>query len=445
MRKNTALESIQFQKSDLFNEITLCVSNMRDYGKVYQKDFYDGKECKDLSAVINKHTGLRIEFADSDNGPSITMPSLGQDIFKDFPTLKAYKDYYGDFYDIHSDIKTALRILDMDVIEGTVDLKNSKVGGVFSRLTSTLQLPREYLADTTFTNEELSAIILHELGHAFTSFEYLDRTVTTNQALGVMLRTMDKSASIQDKKVIFSRVKDKLKLDDEVYKNILNSSDKDYVTLVVLNQQIQECRSELGESVYDVTSCEYLADQFAARHGAGRYLVTSLDKVYSRDKDYFSSSSYSDAAILGGLVTATIIVFGGPVVGSLLGVTLGVLAALAVASPDAIEDSRLDVAHPHGAAHGRLSRIKHQMIQRLKDNKIGKKEKEFIINYLEEIEPIIKKYVGDDKVKLRNRIAFFFSKKHKYDFEFKNLQKDLEEMGNSNLFIMSEKIKSLQS
>ncbi len=35
----------------------------------------------------------------------------------------------------------------------------------------------------------------------------------------------------------------------------------------------------------------------------------------------------------------------------------------------------------------------------------------------------------------------FFSSEHKRDFEYMRLQKDLELLGNSDLFVMSEKLK----
>lgn len=83
------------------------------------------------------------------------------------------------------------------------------------------------------------------------------------------------------------------------------------------------------------------------------------------------------------------------------------------------------------------------MIQRLKQTDAQEDEKKYILNYLDEVEPIIKKYSDDNSLKLRNRVAFFFSKKHKYDFEYMSLQKDLEQMGNSDLFVMSEKLKRI--
>lgn len=438
MIKNTALESIQFQKTDLFNDITRCISAMRDKSKVNNKKFYDSPEIKELSDVISKYTGITFGFDDCDFGPATYIPRLDQHIFDDVENIKVYQEWMEEF-DLHYDMRRTMKAIDMDLIDGTVSLKNAKVSGFFSKIKCWMFLPRDYLTDSTFLNEELAAIVLHETGHVFTSFEYLDRSVTTNQALGAMLKMMDKSSNFEDKKVIFSKAKEKLSLDDDAFKIIMDSNDKDLVTLVVMNQQIEECKSELGASVYDVVSCEYLADQFASRHGAGRYLVSGLDKLFSRGMSNASSLYFS--ATLQTVSVVTLALAAGPI----MGLVLALLVIIGMAAKALYGASKLDTEFIYDNSLTRLSRIKHQMVQRLKDPSTPTQEKKYILNYLEDVEPIIRKYADDNSVKFRNRIAFFFSKKHKYDFEFMSLQKDLEEMGNSNLFVMSEKLKTLQS
>lgn len=437
MSKHAALESIQFQKSDLFNELTACIAKMRDKSTVKNKNFYDTAKVKELSDIIVKYTGITFGFGDCNFGPATYIPRLDQHIFDNVENIKALQQFYSEF-DLHYDLRKVLKVLDTDLIDGSVSLKEAKVTGFFTKLKCWMFLPRDYLIDTTFLNEELAAIVLHEIGHVFTSFEYLDRTVTTNQALGVMLKTMDNPTGNQDKKVIFSKAKEKLNLDDDAFKIIMGSNDKDLVTLVVMNQKIEDCKSELGASVYDVVSCEFLADQFSARHGAGRYLVTGLDKLFSRGLTT-ASSTYISATLNSITVASCLIMMGGPIIGT----ALAILAVLGMATNAIYTASKLDTEFIYDNSLTRLNRIKHQMVQRLKDPSATPDEKKYVVQYLEEVEPIIKKYAGDNDVKFRNRIAFFFSKKHKYDFEFMSLQKDLEEMGNSNLFIMSEKLKNL--
>jgi hypothetical protein len=437
MVNNTGLESIKFQNSDLFDGITACLDNIRKKDNIKNKTFYSDGEIDELSKVIQKHTGIDFSFRDGNFGPAVYIPRLDQHIFDDANELKEYQEYMKNF-DLHYDMRRTLNTLDSDLIAGSVSLKESKVTGFFTKIKCKMFLPRSYLKDTTLTNEELAAIILHEIGHVFTSFEYMDRSVTTNQSLSLMLRVMDRSVNFEDKKVIFRKAKDKLSLDDDSFKLIMGSNDKEFVTLVVMNQRIEDCKSELGASVYDVVSCEYLADQFAARHGAGRYLISGLDKILRRGMSPASSIYFF--ATLNSILTVTSALL---MVPGFAGVIFGILTLIAVGISSMFTASKSDTEFIYDNNLTRLSRIKHQMIQRLKQTDAQEDEKKYILNYLDEVEPIIKKYSDDNSLKLRNRVAFFFSKKHKYDFEYMSLQKDLEQMGNSDLFVMSEKLKRI--
>lgn len=440
MNKHAALESIQFQKSDLFNEITLCIKHMRNLRNITREGILEGLEVDQLKSVIAKRTGLNYTFVDNGHSFTAYTRALNKHIFDEKSNIKKYNEIIEDI-DYHFNVRKIMKAMSTPIIEGTVSLKDSKVTGFFSNLDCYMSIPRFVLNDKSYSDEELAAFVLHEIGHTFTSFEYLSRNVTTNQALSLMLRTMDKTTSYEDRKIVFSHAiqAEKIKLDQDAQKLLEGDLSPEAVTLIVINQQMEACRSELGESVYDVVSCEYLADQFAARHGAGKYLINGIDKMVTRGSAENYSGLYFGLMLKSMLITASLAAVGAP----LSGLIVGVISLLSGTSLGAYLVSKYETEHFNDDNETRIKRIKHQMVERLKDPKCPAEEKKFILNYLEEVEPIVKKYEGESSPKLRNRIAFFFSKKHKYDFEFKALQKDLEEMGNSNLFIMSEKLKHL--
>ena len=424
---HAALESIQFQKTGLFKDITECVKKIRTLNK-NQKDsaYYNSAEVNSLSAVIEKYTGVLFEFVDGE-GPAVFVPRLAQTVLDDSEMLIQISEMYDDF-EVNYDLQRVLKTLNAQAVNGTVDLKNSKVTGIFTKIKCKMILPKNYTHNKSFLDEELAAVILHELGHVFTSFEYLSRTATTNQALSIMLRMMDKTVRDEDRKMVFAKAKEKLKMDEGSYKLITDEKNKNVVTLVVMNERIQQSKSELGQSIYDINSCEYLADQFAARHGAGRYLVSALDKLIEHDSD---SGNYF-AMLIGG-----IFVFLTP-----LSIATGVFVSLiAIVFIGLVAKSYSDVGSTYDNNHARLSRIKHQMIQRLKEPNVDKDEKETIVKYIQEIDPVINKYVNDTNLKLRNKIAFFFSSDHKRAYEYTVLQKELEALGNNDLYVMSEKLK----
>ncbi len=440
MYKNPALESIQFQKSDLFNEITQCIKSMRNLKTVNRQGILEGPEINNLIGVISKHTGLGYTFVDNGYGFTAYTPILNQHIFDRNSDAGKFAQADQEV-DYHYSVRKIMEAMKVDILQGEVSLKESKVTGFFCDLKCYMSIPRFMLNDKTWLDEELAAFVLHELGHTFTSFEYLSRTVTTNQALSLMQRTMDKTSSYEDRKIIIATATqaEKIKLDADAQKLLLGDVTPEMMTLIVINQQIEACKSELGASVYDLVSCEYLADQFAARHGAGRYLITALDKCATRGADVEVSGFYFRTGINMMLVGLGVAGMGLPV----FGFAMGVFSLLLGTGKWAYDNSEFEMTHGYDNDLTRMNRIKHQMVERIKDPACPVEEKKFILSYIDEVEPVIKKYQGQNNPKLKDRIAFFFSKKHKYDFEFKAFQKDLEELGNNDLFIMSEKLKNL--
>lgn len=441
-----ALESIQFQKTDLFVGITNCISNIRKLNpNISEKLYYESKEFKELSDVIKKLTGLMFEFEDTDGGPGVYLPRLTQKIF-DTDVVLVIKQNQQNGFDINYDIKRLMSALDKDVIHGEVDLRKSKVTGAFAEIKCKMFMPRSYLYYKPLLDEELAAIVLHEIGHVFTSFEYLSRSSKTNQALAVMLRVMDKSTVFEDRKVVFSKAKQKLDLDAKTYESIEKETDPDKVTTVIIADAVRRCRSELGDSIYDLTSCEYLSDQFATRHGAGKYMITGLDKMgkYNDDvgaMDYFTLTWTQMLTLSCVLVSPLAWVASGAVVAGALAVAFPTVSLLWTVIGLSGVNARREVTDEYDNDYTRFSRIKHQMVQRLKDPDASADEKKLILNYIEDVDPIIKKNIGDTDIKLRNRIAGFFNANIKRDFEYTRLQKDLELIGNNDLYVMSEKLK----
>jgi hypothetical protein len=430
---NPALESIQFQKTDLFVGITNCIKDIRTLGnKTSNSAFYGSSQVAELSAVIKKYTGIIFDFEDSNFGPAVYLPRLKQHIFDNEKDLREQQEWISEF-DLNYDIRRVMKALEKDVLDGTVDLRNSKVTGVFSSIKCKMFLPRNYISNARYLDEELAAVILHEIGHVFTGFEYLSRSTSTNQALSIMLRAMDKTVNFEDRKIVFAKAKDKLKLDDDAYKLVENQKDPQLVTMVVMNEAIQKSKSELGQSVYDLVSCEYLADQFAARHGAGKYLVTALDKMIGAG-DGTGSSAYFHV-LFAGMVSLNVLLI------TAIAIVPAIISFFVIMLGFSISRSHEEVSFIYDNTYTRYSRIKQQMMQRLKSSDITSDEKKVIIQYIEEIDPVIKKHITENNVKLRNKLAFFFSSKHKRDFEYMSLQKDLELIGNNDLYLMSEKLK----
>lgn len=445
---NPALESIAFQKSDLFVAITNCLDKIRSMNfKVAEKIFYSSKEVQELQQVIESHTGIPFDFEDRQNGGfAVYLPRLSQTIFDNDVDLWIKQQYVKD-YDKHYDMKRLLSLLSKDVVKGTVDLKRSRVTGDLCKLRCKMFLPRVYLQLKIFSNEELASFILHEIGHVFTTYEYLTRSSNTNQALSILLKTVDGSVSYSDKTIILAKCAEKLKLDKESQNLLEKETDPTKITSILISNTIQVARSELGASVFDINSCEYLADEFAARHGAGKYLITAMDKMGEYDTS-MSTSEYLELNFGSMMSLAFLLItpltMGAGAVGLMTGAGIsGIISLIWTAIGLSSENTYRDTHDIYGNDFTRFSRVKHQMIQRLKDNTISKDERDVLLEHLDVVTPIIEKNLVHDKTKLRNKIAMFFSSTHKRDFEYMRLQKDLELLGNNDLYVMSQKLKTV--
>jgi uncharacterized protein YjfI (DUF2170 family) len=162
-----------------------------------------------------------------------------------------------------------------NVIKGTVNLKKARVDGVYANLDHTVFLPLTDMLSERFTDEEIVAVLLHEIGHIFVYYEYISRTVTTNTVLAGIAKTMSSTTDPKEIETVLLSAKKVLQLTDLDVKKLVNNSRVDLVEMVVVSSAIEQARSELGSDIYDMNSFEALADNFATRLGCGRELVTS--------------------------------------------------------------------------------------------------------------------------------------------------------------------------
>ena len=177
-----------------------------------------------------------------------------------------------------------------NTIKGDVDMMNNRVSGVFSEIENIVALPiglfyglPSYGKHMSLSAEEYASLILHEVGHVFTTYELAARTCSTNQILdSISCKAVGNDP--RNREIVVAKAADILELSKEEQNALRNAKDKKEMAVLLMYATIEESRSQLGVSIYDSTSCEQLADQYSARCGAGRHLVIALDKIYDSDK-----------------------------------------------------------------------------------------------------------------------------------------------------------------
>lgn len=407
-----SLESIDFQAGQvLFQELTMAFEQLR---KVSKKTLPDSDEARMISTIIRNHCDAEVQMSFDVQGPAVQVPNVN----KNHPLV----------VDIHRNMVSSGNGLSLvnsanGVCRGGVNLKISRLTGIFTKIPHIIEFPMGYVVGSKFTNEELAAIVLHELGHIFTYYEYMSRSLTTNQALAGLAQAYKADLTLPERETILLSVHKAVGLGSSGIKELAKSSNNKVVEAVVLSNIMRQSESELGSNIYDMTSWEYLSDQFATRHGAGRHLVTALDKVMNSVFTPSFRSTPVFMAIEAFKILAT--------VSSLM--TLNPFPLIGIMLTTMPGNDTYD------KPEARFLRVRNQIVEAQKDNRTTQEDRDRLAADLRSIDAITT-HVND-------RRDFFTLLWHTLSPRFRNqwkqeqLQKDLEAIAASELFDKANQLK----
>lgn len=427
MTRGLALEMIEFQDHSFHAQLTGLFEDLK---KVGQRSMAGSEAAVALEKAIFDRTGVQIELT-MEEGGAYCMPPI---MDKNNPLLS---NYWREFYE-HTTALKMIKKAEDGLIRGTVDLARAKVTGAFSEIKCILNMPKSWVGGRfggrEFTPGELSAITLHEIGHLFTGFEYLIHSVTTNQVLAAIARGLEQSNDPNERLTILTSVAHVLKIDAKELEKLSQSSNGTLVTIKVLQEVARTAPSEIGTSIYDQNNWEQLADQFAARFGAQRDLITALDLIFhvSGDIAVRSSGMYVAMEILKVLMA----------VGS---IGLAVAGSIAGIVPFFVWFGLLLFDHPGPEEYDRpgvrLSRIRDQLVQQLKDRDLNK---EMVARLKEDLEAVDKlRATVKDKFTLVSMVFNFLSSDRRDRFAQEKLARELEALSANDLFVKSAELKTM--
>ncbi len=168
---------------------------------------------------------------------------------------------------------------EFDQKKGSVNLEKATVDGIFSQYDHPLYLNFYTLIELyKMSSAEITAIILHELGHAFYACYYSDRTDRTNQILASIVRHLNNTET-GDIEYIYreaSKISSNIKK-EEIDKMINGPRTVASASFFKVVSEI--VRSQTVNDTYNETAFEQRADNFASRFGYGKSLILSLEKI----------------------------------------------------------------------------------------------------------------------------------------------------------------------
>lgn len=412
---NLGMEAIQVQSEMLFKELTLAFQRIRD------EKAFKGKALKDIdvSGIVLKHTGIKLSFTVEDTDDMnayVHIPTVD----KNNPLVYNYfKPYLGS-----DDFDGIIKNKKMDQVLGWVDLAAGRLGGVYSEIEHKAVVLRGMFQSRLLTCEEIAAVMLHEIGHLFTYYEFLGHTLTTNVILHAATQQFFGSDDKIRKVRIVHETCKALKVDIDDVESLIECNDKEVFQTVFVRQKIMHTRSSLGTPVYDLTATEVLADQYATRMGAGRHLATGLDTIM---RHYGGGSSYRTSA---GHVIAT--VFNVVLFLFMSAITFGLFLLILFINP---------AMKTYDPPEARIRRIRNEMMVIIKSNKITKERKVEVMDDIKAIDLLLKRV--DDK---RGLIEMFYTSvlpSGRKQYQQLRFQVDLERLVNNDLFLTHERIKQL--
>lgn len=263
-------ESISFQKDkSLFENIAKLIGTLR---QVPEKELSNHEILQVLHKLILDKTGINtnIIVREDNHGMRVSIPMMN-------PNHTLYNEVR-QFYATNSDLVRLMGPTDKS-IRGTVNPKTGQIGGAFSKVVVDLTIPTSELKKDLFTDGELAAMLLHELGHIWSYFYYLGAVVRTSAIFEYLQRNLNEELDDAEREIVIVTAGKAAGMSDSELSQVKKVKGKQVLQFVIVSNLAEEIRSDVGENIYDHTTWEALSDEYAVRMGAGGELATGLDKL----------------------------------------------------------------------------------------------------------------------------------------------------------------------
>lgn len=411
-----SLENMQQQKPDFFNELTVIIEKLK------RNEYTDREACAKLNECIKKYTNLTMATRIDRSIPWVNAAVETAEFDQAHIFWEQWAQEYEEF--------TGRMKRPLNGSTGYIDTVNGKVNGIFAEYVNNMTLTGGLMNE--LLPEEIAAIMLHEIGHTYTFCYYLGHVAISNLVITQAVRAALKVPDLAERGKIIKQASDYLSLGEydfieegdigvgPEFSNALKAE-----TLMLNVYRIRH-QSATGTDVYDIRSCEQLADQFAARHGAGYALAKATDKFGGRN----GKGPISRVGVWFSRVASTITII-------MLGLaSFGIIPLLILLGVIGMSHQKV-----YDDPEYRIRLIKQTMIDRLKTLTMTKDERDKLIRQIEQIHKVEKN--NRDESPVARAIAYALSKARTKEMNTEKMQKYLEDMVFSRLYVTHAKLDSL--
>lgn len=435
----TTLESIAFQKNHPagpeLEALVIKYMNLVE-AKTSPRDIEADKELKkEFNDITRKHFGLNATLF-TNSILAATMPNVYVEhsaVVRD--ALRSYLRY--DSSAAGQDLlNNAGKSMDL----GTVNTETAKITGWLSEQLIPVYINfTELMKMAKFSSAEITAIILHELGHDFMGAAMAARINQTNQIIADVVHHISNKDRGGDVNYVYKELS---KIDDQITKDTVEGLMNGNAVVVGVSafRVLQGVvRSISGASAYDRTSFETLADSFAVRMGYGAPLASGLEKITSQYKylSMFAEAMYL-AAMVGSLITAfklmSIVLTGKVSFMIIVALIQNLLAVMTL-----VDHKRVKTGdYEYDNTHDRFARIKRNIIEQLKNDSISAKDKRMVLEQLQVVDEALNASINVPSP-LRSALKLVFASDRVSQRSI-DAQQEIEKLIANDIFVSASKL-----
>lgn len=434
-----SLETIDYQYKDPFPKLLESVID-DIYDALSSHGYKDTEEivkkhpsAKKIDGLIKDRFNLNIELQSKLHviSPAAIIPFSG-DYYRHGMKKQGFTDFFNfNGLSLVETINTILKdkkamLSKIHNKKGFINTKLARVGGYLSEVRHYLIIDFKWMMESGINSAELTAIILHEIGHAFDGLEEHYRLETTNRAI------LDILVDLNDNKTEEAQYKFKNTFTESEFKHshLDNDTLRQDFCGELAKQYVGHAKSQLHSGKYDENNFENMADSFAARFGMGKHLVSGLDKLMRSHGAVLNNTLptkmvYYTVDVL--LIAVLFLIV--PVYGALVWVL--VMSYLCnTANSSYTYDRPLD----------RYQRIRNTIVNSLKKLDLPKEVVKDLLEQVEYIDTTIANSVAlRSSYSIAGDVIFSDARRDTY---YVDLQRMIEDRLNNNLFVKSAQIRA---
>lgn len=372
------MEAIKFQDGSLFKEMTEFFKTMDNLTSYEEKVKYIGG--KILTDLIRKYTGLTIQTEVIPNMSEVNCFCITPDITKNNVLIEEWrKQFYRN-----SDFKQLSK--NIDEVVGVVDLVNGRVKGAFEKIVIRVFVTDGFIRTMEFTPENKAALVMHEVGHAFTFLEFIAESAKTDFSLATATRELLQTTDKEKKITLAKSLNDAMGTTVDV-NTIAESSDVATWYTVYISNKEERTRVATHTGRYSDTSAEFVADQFVTRHGGGAAMADTLAKMYKhfgrisvRDRiSVWAQYAICSLSVISAIAGLSLI---NPILG-----TMGTVALFVNLKTITQYDFTYST---YTSDKDRVAKLKQELVGRLKDRDLPQDIRVSTLDAIKEIDKILK-------------------------------------------------------